>query len=378
MMLALETRSLRRRLAQGLQGGPAAPGQSRSGDLKLDIISPLLDKTRSYAVGIDTSQGLVIDLVAAAGSDNDAKPVADTIAALVTLARNAVQGMRQELRGQPVVAGEAADWAYQAADNLLDRTRIETSARFVRVQAKASLDLAEGVELLAPAFSAAQSASRRALSTNNLKQILLAIHNYAASNGGHLPTPVLYGGSNKSIPFSWRVAILPFIEQNELYQQYNFDEPWDGPNNRKLIDKMPATYSYPGPSGGELSGTNASYFVLAGEAAVLGAPASGKAGAGPTFADITDGMSNTIMVIEAKRNIPWTKPEDIPFDPNGPLPELGGFDPRVFNAAFADGSVRTISNMINPRVLKALITRAGGEVVTIDNPAQLPTPTAKP
>jgi prepilin-type processing-associated H-X9-DG protein len=82
--------------------------------------------------------------------------------------------------------------------------------------------------------------------------------------------------------------------------------------------------------------------------------------------DITDGTSNTILAVESNRDVPWTKPEDIPFDPNGPVPELGNFSPNGFNAAFADGAVRFISKAVNPQVLKALITRSGGEVISTD------------
>jgi len=377
LMLALDTRWVRRRLSQGFAGAPA-PGQVPAGNVKLDTISPLFEKAQSYALSIDASSGLVVDLVAAARLDSDAKPVADTMQALLTLAKNAIEGMRHDVRGEPIAAAEAVDWAFQAANNLLDQTRISTAARYVHIQAKAPVNVAEGVELLTPAFSAAQTASRRIRSMNNLKQILLAIHNYASSNGGRLPTTVLYGGANKSIPYSWRIAILPFIEQNELYKQYFFDEPWDGPHNRKLIDKMPSIYSYPGPAGSAMSPSNTAYFVLAGDGTALGPPQQRKEAAGATFADFRDGMSNTIMVVEAKRDIPWTKPEDIPFDPNGALPELGGFDPNDFNVAFADGSVRTISKRINPDVMRALITRAGGEVVSNDLLNPQPTPTVKP
>ncbi len=377
LMLALDARWLRRRLAQSLRAGPAAPGQSPPTDLTLDTLSPLLNKTQSYALAIDTANGLVVDLVAAASSDNDAKPVADTISALLTLARNAVEGMRHDRRAQPLAATEAIDWAFQAADALLDNARVDTSAKYVHVVSRASLDLAAGVKLLAPALSAAQTASLRNRSANNLKQIALAISNYANVNDGRLPAPVLYGGANKSIPYSWRVAILPFLEQDDLYKQYNFDEPWDGPNNRKLIDKMPSTFSYPGPTGGASSRTDTAYFVLTGETTTFGAAARGNEPA-HTIADISDGMSYTIMAVEAKRAIPWTKPEDIPFDPKGALPELGGFNPNVFNAAFGDGSVRPISTMVNPTVLRALITRAGGEVIRFDAAGMQPTPTAKP
>ncbi len=82
---------------------------------------------------------------------------------------------------------------------------------------------------------------------------------------------------------------------------------------------------------------------------------------------ITDGTSNTILAVEARRDIPWTKPEDIPFDSKAPLPELGGFTANGFNALFADGSVHFLKKSIQPHVLKALITRDGGEVVSSDS-----------
>jgi hypothetical protein len=148
---------------------------------------------------------------------------------------------------------------------------------------------------------------------------------------------------------------LPYLEQSDLYHQYNFDEPWDGPHNRKLIDKMPRVYGYP-----TLGGANPSqpaYFVFTGPETILGK------GDKPSFVDVTDGTSNTILAVEAKRDIPWTKPEDIPFDSKLPLPEVGGFSPDGFDALFGDGSVRHIKKSINPILFKALITRAGGEVI---------------
>ncbi len=375
MMVALETRWLRRRIAQEMQRGSTAPRRAPDADLKLETISPLLDKARSYAMSIDASGGLAVDLVAVAGTEDDAKPVANTLQALLTLAKNAAQGMRQDLRGQNAANDEAMDWIVEAADSLFNGARLETSGSHVHLQAKSSLDLAGGVKLLAPAVAAESMASRRKLSVNNLKQIALAFHNYYSTNG-RFPAPVLYGGATGKVPYSWRVAILPYLEQQELYNQYNFDEPWDGPNNRKLLDKMPTVYSHPGPDGGPSSHINASYFVFTGKGTALsrssnagaagGIGGAGSGPTGPTFSDITDGTSNTILAVEAKREIPWTKPEDIPFDPNGPVPELGNFSPDGFNAVFADGAVRFISKKVSPNVLKALITRAGGEVVSTD------------
>jgi len=86
----------------------------------------------------------------------------------------------------------------------------------------------------------------------------------------------------------------------------------------------------------------------------------------PSERDVTDGTSNTILVVEAQRDVPLTKPEDIPFDPKLPLPQIGGFTPDGANVLFGDGSVRYIRKTISPAALKALITRAGGEVIRSD------------
>jgi hypothetical protein len=155
------------------------------------------------------------------------------------------------------------------------------------------------------------------------------------------------------------VAILPYLEQNDLFKSYDFDEPWDGPNNIKLLERMPSVYDHQERSGGRV--TNTSYFVFTGPDTMLGK------GDKPSFADVLDGTSNTLMLVEAKRDVPWTKPEDIPFDRQGKLPELGGFSPDGFNAGFGDGSVRYIKQTINPQTLRALITRAGGEVISLDS-----------
>ena len=179
------------------------------------------------------------------------------------------------------------------------------------------------------------------------------------------------------------------LEQTTLYTQYNFNEPWDGPSNRKLLDKMPAVLGYPGVDGSPTSVTDTAYFIFTGNGTALSPPSSSAAvgtmagikgtpassakpvpirpePAGPTLAEFFDGTSNTILAVEAKRDIPWTKPEDLPFDPNAVLPELGGYSANGFNAVFADGAVRFISKTMDAIVLKALITRGGGEVIRLD------------
>ena len=97
----------------------------------------------------------------------------------------------------------------------------------------------------------------------NLKLIMLAMHNYADTFKGGFPPPVLMGTDGKGkVPHSWRVAILPYIEQSELYHQYRFDEPWDSEANKLVLAKMPAVYRHPLD---DPKSTNASYFVLRSE-----------------------------------------------------------------------------------------------------------------
>ena len=192
----------------------------------------------------------------------------------------------------------------------------------------------------------------------NLRELALAMHNYAQANR-RFPPAVLYGPDGKT-PYSWRVALLPFLNQKALYDQYHFDEPWDGPNNRKLFEKMPAVFHAPSPPP-DANAKNASYFALVGPGTMF----DGKKGT--EFREITDGTSNTILLVEAKRDIPWTKPEDIPYDPDKRLPELGGYFENGFCVAMTDGSTRMLPNGISDKTLRALITKAGGEAVSIED-----------
>ncbi len=103
--------------------------------------------------------------------------------------------------------------------------------------------------------------------------------------------------------------------------------------------------------------TSSSYYGLTGNGAFF------DGAAGTSMNQVTDGTSNTILVVEAKREIPWTKPEDIAYDATKPLPKFGGFFPEGFNIALCDGSVRFVVNQVGEQVLRALITKSGGEVI---------------
>jgi hypothetical protein len=210
------------------------------------------------------------------------------------------------------------------------------------------------VGLLLPAVQAAREAARRSASMNNLKQISLGFLNYEAARR-RLPSSAICDDQGKPL-LSWRVEILPYVGEDVLYKQFHRDEPWDSEHNRKLLSQMPTVFQSPG--GPEGDGRTV-YLLPAGRNTLF--PPSEK---GLRLADVRDGLSKTILVLEATadRAVPWTKPDD-GIDAKKPLEGLAGARPGGFLAAFADGHVSLLPEAINPDLLKALFTPDGGEEV---------------
>ena len=207
------------------------------------------------------------------------------------------------------------------------------------------------VGMLLPAVQAVREAARRTTSMNNLRQLSLASHNFA-SNYQRLPSgdgPVRPGGP----AVSWRVKLLPFIEEGNLYEQYNFDEPWDSENNMKVAKQMPATFMNPQSTAQE--GFTV-YRGVGGVSGVMGVDDKGKS-VRRTFGEITDGTSNTIMFVECPDHmaVPWTKP-DGGIDPEKASPQqLQGNFSGGFNVSFCDGSTYFIASSLGTETFKALL-----------------------
>lgn len=217
------------------------------------------------------------------------------------------------------------------------------------------------VALLLPAVQAAREAARRMQGSNNLKQIGLAMHNFHDTYGA---LPAGYSSDADGNPLlSWRVHILPFIEQQGLYEQFHLDEPWDSPHNMTLVAKMPDVYRCPN-SAAKLEDGMTNYVGLAGKDGVFVRPKNGDR-MGVSFRDIRDGTSNTIMTLEVPNEaaVVWTKPTDFTPDPDEPTKGLTGLRPGGFQAGFTDGSVRFIAETIDVGILQALFTKNGGEPV---------------
>jgi prepilin-type processing-associated H-X9-DG protein len=209
--------------------------------------------------------------------------------------------------------------------------------------------------LLLPAVQAAREAARRAQCTNNLKEITLALNKFESAHG-HLPPPAIRDSNGKPL-LSWRVMILPDLGETALYQQFKLDEPWDSPHNSALLAKIPKVYQCPSePS--LVAGNATTYEVVVG----AGTAFDPDKPDGVSLAEITDGTANTIGVAESSAPVPWTRPTDIDFGPQGSPPSFGSAHPGGFNAATLDGSVRFIKATVPLETLRALCTRAGGEI----------------
>jgi len=218
---------------------------------------------------------------------------------------------------------------------------------------------------LSPAVSAAQGASRRMQCTNHIGIIVLALHNY---HDTHNALPPLYTVDADGKPLhSWRVLILPYIEQGALYQQIRLNEPWDSPHNRQFHNVVIPIYSCP-DNPMAMSGKSCTYSVIAGQ--VL-APATGaNRQVGNSFAVITDGTSNTLAIVEVKEPFNWMDPTaDITLDELAKginkTGRVGSFHVGGINVGLFDGSRRFVSDTVPSELLRVLGNPRSGRPVTL-------------
>lgn len=315
--------------------------------------APLWEKVQTVSMGLEVDDKLLISGFLDSDQPQD---VSDTLVALKVLAKNYMTQFVRDERGnqrrdpmEAMMLGTATTRATQ----LLDSVKVTASDNQVAVKMEIESGFIAIAEALLPAVQQARKAALRMQSTNNMKQLMLALHNYAAAYN-RFPSAVIVDPET-GVERSWRVEILPYIDEPQLYAQYRKDEPWDSEVNLQVLNKMPAVFAFPGNA----SKTQTPYQALVNEGGGLTPGADGK---GPKFSEFRDGTSNTVVLVETLPMVPWTKPVDVNDEMAASevsvRPGEGGFI-----AARGDGSVAFISNTIDQAVWKALTTRAGGEVV---------------
>lgn len=215
------------------------------------------------------------------------------------------------------------------------------------------------LQLVATTVSAAAKPMAVSQTQNNLKQLALGMHNYYSAFRA-FPTYAEIRKRETTSGLSWRVHILPYIDHAELYHAFKLDEPWDSDHNIKLLDRMPEVFKPVIPIGSKEKAKpfHTTYAAPIGEKTVFGRDKA------IDFQNITDGTSNTIAFVELKPEfaIPWTSPEEYPFDPADPAAKL-----RVVNGAIAvalmDGSVHGFPADEPASFWNAFLSIDGGEVV---------------
>ena len=214
------------------------------------------------------------------------------------------------------------------------------------------------LDLVGESAKKAQEAAKRMQSGNNMKQIGMAFHNLADGTGKGFTSPAIMGPDGKAL-LSWRVKILPFIEEDRLYKKFKLDEPWDSTHNKRLINSMPKIYLKPDA---KIEAGKTVYVVPTGKGTLFATP-----GKDVKFSEITDGTSNTILAVElpASRAVTWTRPDDWEAGAAVALDTLMAGFKSGFNALYADGSVRYLKLPIAEKDLRGILSPDGGEVINL-------------
>ncbi len=203
--------------------------------------------------------------------------------------------------------------------------------------------------------------SRREQCAVHLKKIGLAFHEYHNAHE-HFPAPWLASHDGKGA-LSWRVALLPYLGYRSLYERFHLEEPWDSPHNRTLLGEMPPEFAC--PQGLARGKGQTGYLVVVGpitEPGNINTPFEPTRGA--EIREMTDGTSNTVLVLETDTLVPWTKPDDLRWERDGPLPRLASPHASGANVVFADGATRFLKPTIRPEILLGLLTMNGNEVLS--------------
>jgi hypothetical protein len=188
-------------------------------------------------------------------------------------------------------------------------------------------------------------------SIDNLRHLGIALHNFHDVYKS-FPTPATYDTEGKPL-LSWRVHILPYVEENQLYREFRRDEPWDSEHNKKLIDRMPAVYRRPFA---DAKTTKTPYQFPIGDKTAF------RPGKKTEFRDIRDGTSKTIGIVEVdpEHEVIWTRPDDWEVDGNDPTKGLMRGPGTTFLACFLDNAVYSFPKSIDKEVLRRFLMAEDG------------------
>jgi hypothetical protein len=198
---------------------------------------------------------------------------------------------------------------------------------------------------------------------NSIREIGLAMRQFEVEHHRY-PAHAIYDKDKKRPLLSWRVRLLPYLEQEALFRAFRLDEPWNSDHNIQLLPKMPKVYACAAKGPGQTTTHFQVFTSVFPHKTVILTPFPRTDIVSVNMNQIHDGMFATIMITESANAVPWTKPEDMDYDPDGPLPTLGAQPgKRDCHALYFDNSVRRISVNADPEMLRRLITHRDGKDV---------------
>ena len=361
------------------------------------MLEGLLKDTKAMLCGLDASEGVRGRLLLSCGDEAQAKKKLQGFKGLVSLARQMSKPKPTPKPPGDTPASEPTDARSpgatpsqaEMAEKLLSSAKFTQSGTTAIVTIQADIEVASAMQLLTGSVGGLLGANvasaavrfqstpqveaptrpvppgvlnsptmvkRRELSRQQLSEVAAAIHKYHERQQALPPREVT--SADGAPLLSWRVLILPDLGYEELFKQFHLDEPWDSEHNLPLAQKMPRQFAGPLEADAEPTSNNTAVVAL------VGAQTCFADGPAHRWAEITDGMANTLLLAETRGSSPWTKPEDVAVDSAGkPARRLGGIHPGGVVLATADGQSHFVVDQIITELLPALLTIAGGETV---------------
>jgi prepilin-type processing-associated H-X9-DG protein len=192
---------------------------------------------------------------------------------------------------------------------------------------------------------------------NNLKQIGLALWNYHDEQGTFPPASV--AGADGTPLYSWRVLLLPYLDQEPLYREFHLDEPWNSEHNKQLLTKIPEVYRCPAHRDRSMPCADCTHY-----AAVVGEGCVFDGTRVTRIDDVADGAERTLIAAEiTDKRIPWSAPLDVELNATLGLDGFSSEHPGGFHALYADGSVHMVRDDVRPDALRAAAIYNDGKPV---------------
>ncbi len=388
--------------ALGLDNEAIAYGDMAAMRKAVDPLRPMMEQQAGPGAeaantamdNIDTFQ-LVVDL------DGDKMVQIETTSADAAAAKQ-VSAMASQYKDQAMPAAEIFLWLFDGenedkpatsmAQSVVDSIEIKSTGKNGSYVLNKPADFDKWPEKMQPIIETMQAAARRSMRSNNMKQILLAFLNYHDTYG-RFPANATYTKDGKALS-SWRVALLPYVEQSYLHDGFDFSQPWNKGTNARLasypvqvygdgsdVDDMnmkldlqetkpfdgrgpekpvPAVAVPPVDGDTPKDAFKTRYQVFVGPGSVFDTTR------GNTIAGVTDGTSNTIMMVETgpEKAVPWSQPADIPFEKDTDLMKaIGEPTDGVYIVGYVDGRVEQLTAEELKDQLRAMVTRNGGEII---------------